>query len=178
MYLAPRINWAGAILGGLVFGIGMVFAGGCASRNLVRAGRGDLRSLIVLVTLSVAAFATISGVLAPSARRLRDILGAHARADGAGDPQSHGARRKAWPVVRSCAPAASALLMAPLLYFAFARAGVHREPLNLLGGLGVGALVVAAWMITGLAFDDMAVRPHAPTRVELRAPGRRHHRLA
>ena len=34
MYLAPSLNWLGNILGGLAFGIGMVFAGGCASRNL------------------------------------------------------------------------------------------------------------------------------------------------
>src|SRR5262249_53222601 len=42
MYLAAAgFNWAGHICGGLMFGLGMVFAGGCPSRNLVRAGGGD-----------------------------------------------------------------------------------------------------------------------------------------
>ena len=50
MYHAPRLNWLGNILGGVLFGIGMVFAGGCASRNLVRLGGGDLRAAVVLVT--------------------------------------------------------------------------------------------------------------------------------
>src|ERR1700704_6050064 len=31
------LNWAGHILGGLIFGFGMVFTGGCPSRNLARA---------------------------------------------------------------------------------------------------------------------------------------------
>mgnify|MGYP000938772454 CR=1 FL=1 len=65
MYLAPQLNWAGALLGGLLFGAGMVYAGGCASRNVIRAGSGDLRGLIVLAILSAAALATISGFLAP-----------------------------------------------------------------------------------------------------------------
>src|SRR6476469_7785474 len=51
MYLAPSLNWLGHGLGGLIFGIGMVFAGGCPSRNLVRAGGGDLRSLLTVVVL-------------------------------------------------------------------------------------------------------------------------------
>lgn len=170
MYLTPRINWAGAILGGLVFGIGMVFAGGCASRNLVRAGRGDLRSLIVLVTLSIAAFATISGVLAPLRDGFETSLALMPEQTGLPIPSLAALAGKLGLASDHARLAASALLMAPLLYFAFARAGVQREPLNLLGGLGVGALVVAAWMITGLAFDDMAVRPHAPTALSFVRP--------
>src|SRR5262245_51715341 len=34
MYLAPTFNWVGHVAGGLIFGIGMVLAGGCPSRNL------------------------------------------------------------------------------------------------------------------------------------------------
>ncbi|MFC3117402.1 YeeE/YedE thiosulfate transporter family protein [Jhaorihella thermophila] len=48
IYVSPTFAWGGHMLGGLIFGIGMVFSGGCVSRNLVRAGSGDLRSLIVL----------------------------------------------------------------------------------------------------------------------------------
>src|SRR6185437_13082512 len=36
MYLAPVFSWFGHIAGGLLFGVGMVFAGGCPSRNLAR----------------------------------------------------------------------------------------------------------------------------------------------
>ena len=40
LHLVPRLNWAGHTLGGLLFGAGMVLAGGCASRNLIRAASG------------------------------------------------------------------------------------------------------------------------------------------
>ena len=65
MYLASSFNWFGHIAGGFIFGIGMVFAGGCPSRNLARAGGGDLRSLLTLIVLGVVAYATIAGLIAP-----------------------------------------------------------------------------------------------------------------
>src|SRR5262245_753665 len=65
MYLAPSLNWAGSLLGGLMFGFGMVFAGGCPSRNLARAGGGDLRALLTLVVLGIFAYMAIGGVIGP-----------------------------------------------------------------------------------------------------------------
>ena len=43
-YIAiPATFWVGSLLGGLVFGIGMIFAGGCASGSLWRMGEGHLK---------------------------------------------------------------------------------------------------------------------------------------
>ena len=43
-YLAiPATFWLGSLLGGFIFGIGMVFAGGCASGSLWRMGEGHLK---------------------------------------------------------------------------------------------------------------------------------------
>lgn len=43
-YLAvPTRFWIGSLIGGLVFGIGMIFAGGCASGSLWRVGEGHLK---------------------------------------------------------------------------------------------------------------------------------------
>ncbi len=43
-YIAiPPVFWAGSLMGGLVFGIGMIFAGGCASGALWRMGEGHLK---------------------------------------------------------------------------------------------------------------------------------------
>lgn len=39
----PATFWMGSLLGGLIFGIGMVFAGGCASGSLWRMGEGHLK---------------------------------------------------------------------------------------------------------------------------------------
>ena len=43
-YRASDILWAGALLGGLMFGFGMTQTGGCTSRNVVRLGAGNLKS--------------------------------------------------------------------------------------------------------------------------------------
>ncbi len=39
----PASFWMGSLLGGLIFGIGMIFAGGCASGSLWRAGEGHVK---------------------------------------------------------------------------------------------------------------------------------------
>ncbi len=44
----PVISWLSLLAGGLVFGVGMTLAGGCANKNLVRLGGGSVRSLVVL----------------------------------------------------------------------------------------------------------------------------------
>lgn len=49
-YLAiPARFWPGSLLGGLIFGIGMVFAGGCASGSLWRVGEGHLKLLVAVI---------------------------------------------------------------------------------------------------------------------------------
>lgn len=49
-YLAiPARFWMGSLLGGLVFGIGMVFAGGCASGSLWRVGEGHLKLMVAVL---------------------------------------------------------------------------------------------------------------------------------
>ena len=39
-------SWSGAIIGGLVFGVGMVLARGCSGRLLVLGATGNLRSVV------------------------------------------------------------------------------------------------------------------------------------
>ena len=63
--LNEAVSLSGAIVGGFVFGIGMMLANGCASRHLVLAGTGNLRAWAVFALFAVTAWATISGPLAP-----------------------------------------------------------------------------------------------------------------
>lgn len=65
-------SWSGAVLGGLVFGIGMVLARGCSGRLLVLAATGNLRSLISGLIFAVVAQMSLAGWLAP----LRNSLAA------------------------------------------------------------------------------------------------------
>ncbi|MEO8102439.1 MAG: YeeE/YedE thiosulfate transporter family protein [Betaproteobacteria bacterium] len=48
-YLAiPATFWIGSLSGGVIFGIGMVFAGGCASGSLWRMGEGHLKLWVAM----------------------------------------------------------------------------------------------------------------------------------
>ena len=56
---------AHSLVAGLIFGVGMVFAGGCASSSFYKVGEGNLTSLIVVATMGVtqAVFVTSGGWL-------------------------------------------------------------------------------------------------------------------
>ena len=51
-FVNPSV-FVGSISGGLIFGIGMVLAGGCASGSLWRAGEGQFKFFLVLAAFSV-----------------------------------------------------------------------------------------------------------------------------
>ena len=48
-YRSQNFAWLRYLLGGAMFGVGMTLAGGCVSKNLVRLGGGNLKSLVTLV---------------------------------------------------------------------------------------------------------------------------------
>lgn len=62
--------WLGTIVGGLIFGVGMVLAGGCATGTWYRAGEGLIGSWIALFGYMVGAAVTKFGVLAPLGNKL------------------------------------------------------------------------------------------------------------
>lgn len=62
IYNTQRFPWLSLCLGGLLFGMGMVLASGCASKALVRLGAGNLKSLIVLMAMGIAALASMRGL--------------------------------------------------------------------------------------------------------------------
>ena len=63
--IAATGSLSGAIVGGLLFGIGMILARGCASRLLVLSATGNLRALITGLVLTIVAQASLRGGLAP-----------------------------------------------------------------------------------------------------------------
>lgn len=64
---------SGAILGGLMFGAGMVLARGCASRLLVLSATGNLRAIMTGLVLTIVAQASLTGVLAPARMALSGL---------------------------------------------------------------------------------------------------------
>jgi uncharacterized protein len=63
--LATRGSLSGALIGGLVFGAGMIMTRGCASRLLVLTANGNLRALLSGLIFAVTAQASLAGILSP-----------------------------------------------------------------------------------------------------------------
>lgn len=63
--MAVTGSWSGAVIGGLMFGAGMVLARGCSGRLLVLAATGNLRSVVSGLVFAVTAQMALHGWLAP-----------------------------------------------------------------------------------------------------------------
>jgi len=145
IYAGANLLWLSNIVGGLLFGMGMVLASGCGSKTLVRVGGGNLKSLVVLFVLAVAAYATMRGVLAvarvatldaaaiglPAGQDLPSLL---AHASGASRPM--------------LALAVGGVLGLALIGWVLSRPE-GRSADVLLAGLGVGAVITGVWWVSG-----------------------------
>lgn len=163
MYLASNFNWLGHVVGGLMFGFGMVLAGGCASKNLARAGGGDLRAMVTLVVVGLVAYMAIGGILGPIRAALEqwtavDLKRAGLATQGLGAilGKLSGLSAGRADMVITLAIAAAAVL------YCFKDAAFRTSPIHIAAGVGVGLSVVAGWALTGLAFDEMAAKPTQP----------------
>jgi uncharacterized protein len=145
IYAAPRLTWLSAIVGGAMFGFGMVLASGCGSKTLVRVGAGNLKALVVLVVLGVAAFATIKGITGVA--RVATVDRVAIELAGGQDLPSLAARTFGLAKAQA-ALALGALLGGGLVAWALARRE-GRSGDVLLGGAGIGAVVAAMWWVSG-----------------------------
>lgn len=141
--LAARGSLSGALVGGALFGAGMVLARGCASRLLVLAATGNLRSLLSGLVFAVTAQAALSGLLSP----LRLWIAGLWTVEG-------GSTRDLIAITgigRSGAIAFGAIWLFAAIFWA-RRQQVPRW--GWIGGIGVGAMVAMGWLVTGTASHE------------------------
>lgn len=55
-YRTTQLAWGRYLIGGFIFGFGMVFAAGCGMRNLVRVGQGSTKALVIVAIMSITAY--------------------------------------------------------------------------------------------------------------------------
>ncbi|MFV0515401.1 MAG: YeeE/YedE family protein [Jhaorihella sp.] len=160
MYVSPSLAWGGHIIGGTIFGIGMVFSGGCVSRNLVRAGSGDLRSLVVLWLVGGVAYMTIGGLFGPARVAVVGAMTADLSTAGISDQRVGSIIAGLTGLPAETAQfAAVVAIVAVILVWCFKDAAFRRSPVHLAAGVGIGLCVVAGWLLTGLTFDEFADNP-------------------
>jgi uncharacterized membrane protein YedE/YeeE len=145
LYATPRFTLLGYVVGGLLFGFGMVLAGGCGSKTLVRVGGGSLKALVVFIVLGLTAYITLRGalgvfrvnVIEPLGTRLattQDLPTLAAAATGLAKPALQ------WTL--------GLLIGGALIAFALVRRD-FRQWENLLAGFVIGGVIAAIWFVSG-----------------------------
>jgi len=157
IYLTPNFSWLGYLLGGMLFGIGMTLASGCANRTLVRVGGGNLKSVVVMLIIGISAYMTMRGVLAlvrVNAIEITNIdLAAHGVADqGLGTLISSALGLENIELVSKIV---AVILGGGLIVFALISKELRGSFNNLLAGVMIGLIVPMGWYLTGVVgFDD------------------------
>ena len=150
-FIANPGSVSGAVLGGLLFGAGMILTRGCASRLLILSANGNLRALLSGLVFAVTVQATMAGWLVPVRQffyNLWPIDGGPAR-----DLQ----------VLTGTAPWGGLVLasvaLASGIYF-FWRQHTGR-PWLAMGAVGSGLCIAAGWGFTqavaGQSFEPVAI---------------------
>ncbi len=155
IYLTTNFGWAGAIVGGLLFGFGMTMTGGCGNKTLVRLGAGNLKSLVVAIVLGIFAYMTLRGLIGIGRVQMETALNvnlATAKLTAQGVPDMVAKLTgAALPTVRTAVAVAVA---GALLWFCFKSADFRGSAANIASGLILGVLVVGGWAITGIVGKD------------------------
>jgi len=156
-YRAGQLIWAENLLGGILFGIGMTLASGCANKVLIRVGGGNLKSVLVLLVVAVVAYFMVNpfpgsdqtlftllfydwirplAINLKTSQDLGAVLGGVANA----------------PLLRL---AIGGVLGLALLVYVFKSADFRGRFDNILGGLVVGLAVLGAWYLTSNVLIDL-----------------------
>jgi hypothetical protein len=147
----------------------MVFAGGCANRNLVRAGSGDIRSLMVLIVMALFAYMTLGGIIGPLRDNMQQMT-AVSMPEGYNQGM-HSLLSSLTGMSTSISTYLVAIFFTVLiLFYCFSSKEFRSSPKNILAGLIIGGCIVAGWAVTGLAFDEMADNPVNPVSLSFVRP--------
>ena len=158
IYASPRLSWLSLLLGGVLFGVGMVLGSGCASKSLVRLGAGNLKSWVVLMAMGMSALATLRGLTAVWRVKTLDTV-----TIGTGPGPFVGqwlASATDWAL--PWAGLVCAGIVSLLIFFWIYKDRQAMPWADAWPGLGIGALVVGLWWVSGV----MGFVPEHPETLE------------
>jgi uncharacterized protein len=145
-YTAPRVAWLSYLVGGLMFGYGMVLASGCGSKTLLRVGGGSLKSLVVLVTMGLFAFMTLRGIFAVLRTNSVDRV---AIVIPGGQDLPHLIAGADVSMLGTLHLTLGLLIGGALIAFALASREFRSERSNLIGAAVIGLGIASIWYVSG-----------------------------
>ena len=150
IYARPVVPWLSYLVGGFTFGVGMTLGSGCGNKTLVRIGAGNLKSVVVLVFLAVSAYMTLKGLFGIWRVTWLDPVAVDLGARGVPGQDLPSLVASLAGTGRQGAYAGVAAVVAvALAAFAFKDRDFRGSLDHVLGGVALGALVVAGWYVTG-----------------------------
>jgi uncharacterized membrane protein YedE/YeeE len=156
IYQRPRVNWLSLLVGGAAFGVGMSLASGCANKNLVRAGGGSVRSLVVLTFLGISAYMTLKGLFGQWRADWLDPVAIDLAAFGLNDTSLASVLASMTGMSAKTALMVMVWLIGlALLAFVFKDVRFRRNPVQWSAGVVIGTIVIAGWYLSGhLGFGE------------------------
>ena len=141
-YFRENINYFAIILGGALFGSGMMIADGCSSRNLIKFAQGDTYSLVTIIFIGIFAFATTKGIM-------NDMVSVVTKNETliAWSSAISNSQLNIYVVL--------ALLLVALVVLIKAK---FKRVFSLYDGAIVGLLVAAGWLVTGVIGEESIER--------------------
>jgi hypothetical protein len=137
-YTAPRFFWLSYLVGGLLFGFGMVLSSGCGGRNLVRIGGGSLKAVVVFVVMAIFAYMTMRGIF--GVLRVNTLEQIFITFDTRQDLPS---------LLGQPSNVITPIIAIAMIGIVFLNQELRRQPRLIVGGIVIGLLVVAGWITTG-----------------------------
>ncbi|KIZ43757.1 MULTISPECIES: YeeE/YedE family protein [Rhodopseudomonas] len=151
-YTPSAIPLLSIAIGSVMFGVGMAMVGTCGFGSLVRLGSGDLRSLVVILVLGGAAYATLRGVFAGFRITALESV-ALPMPDGIRADLASLLQRAFGYDLRN---AIAAIAGVGLCAAALGDRRLRRAPRLLMAGIALGVLTVAGWFVTTWLADEFA----------------------
>ncbi|MGA9962867.1 MAG: YeeE/YedE family protein [Azonexus sp.] len=150
IYQRPSLPLLSMLVGGILFGIGMTLAGGCANKNLLRLGGGSLRSLVVLVFVAISAYMTLKGLFGQWRSSFLDPVAIDLSGFGMeGQGLPHLLAALTGMPAKTALLAATAVVALALLIFVFKDKRFRTNGEQVIGGTVLGLIITAAWYLTG-----------------------------
>lgn len=146
-YRSEEFAYGRYILGGLIFGFGMVLSAGCGMRNLVRVGQGSLKAVLLVLVMAITAY--IMTKTSVYADLFMPIIAPFSVSFNEAGSQDLGSLFSTLNNDLASNRLAIALILAlPILYFAL-KNPEFRQPRYVLSALVIGLAVTAGFYITG-----------------------------
>ena len=146
-YRGTQLIYIENILGGLLFGIGMTYASGCGNKTLIRIGGGNIKSILVFIVIAVIAY-YMTTPFPDSDKTLYSVLffdWVNPLAINLESSQDIGAMIASTDNTTSMRLLAGLIVAAGLLFYIFKAADFRSSKDNIISGIAIGLIIVAAW---------------------------------